>query len=60
MEKVNVMKLKNRYNGDVVFCDNIKEIREESGVKFVLVYNSTNPNRKYLVNLDAFEVVNKR
>ena len=54
------MKLKNRYNGDVVFCDNIKEIREESGVKFVLVYNSTNPNRKYLVNLDAFEIVNKR
>jgi len=59
MKKIKVIKLKNRYNGEIVFCDDIKEIREESGIKFVFVYNSINPNRKYLANLDAFEIVNK-
>lgn len=57
VKKQKEVKLKNKYNGDIVFTKAYNEIREENGIKFIQVYNQTNPNRVYLVNREAFDII---
>lgn len=57
VKKQKEVKLKNRYNGEIVFTKNYNEFREEGGIKFIQVYNQTNPNRIYLVNREAFDII---
>ena len=52
MEKV--VKLKNTYTGEIVYCDNIKEEVKDGGYIFIKVYKQELPHRKYLVNKNAF------
>ena len=58
-KKVNPIKLKNRYSSEIVFAENYDEVRKEGNYNFILVYHAENPNRKFLVNRDAYEIVNK-
>jgi hypothetical protein len=58
-KKVNLVKLKNRYSSEIVFAENYDEVRKEGNYNFILVYHAENPNRKFLVNRDAYEIVNK-
>jgi hypothetical protein len=51
------VKLKNLYTGDIVFTESYDMVRIADGKKFIEVWNSDNPNRKFLVNRDAFTVV---
>jgi hypothetical protein len=57
--KTNIMKLKNLYTGEIVFAENINDVRPMNGVEFIEVYNEKNPQRKYLVNRFAFVPVTK-
>jgi len=58
-KKVNLVKLKNRYSSEIVFAENYDEVRKEGNYNFILVYHAENPNRKFLVNREAYEIVNK-
>jgi hypothetical protein len=54
-----LVKLKNKFTGDIVFCKDIKDITEANGMKFIKVYKDENPSRTFLVNLDAFVTLDK-
>ena len=50
------VKLKNIFNGEVVFCSDLNDITETNGVKFIRVFKDENPDRTFLVNKEAFEI----
>jgi hypothetical protein len=58
-KKVKVVKLKNRYSSEIVLTENYDDIRKEGNYEFILVYHAENPGRKFLVNRQAYEIVNK-
>jgi hypothetical protein len=49
-----VVKLKNTYTGEIVYCDNLNEEVKDGGYIFIKVYKQELPHRKYLVNKNAF------
>ena len=53
------MKLKNLYSGEIVFTENFNDIRKMNDMEFIEVYKEENPQRKYLVNRNAFVPVTK-
>jgi hypothetical protein len=57
--KEKIVKLKNRYSGDIVYTRNIKETVSSENIIFVKVFKEENPQREFLVNLNAFEVQDK-
>jgi hypothetical protein len=57
--KNKTVELKNLYTGEIVFAENINDVRPMNGVEFIEVYNEKNPQRKYLVNRFAFVPVTK-
>jgi len=48
------VKLKNIYTGEIVYCENLKEEIVDAGYVFIKVYKPELPERKYLVNKNAF------
>jgi hypothetical protein len=54
-----IMKLKNLYSGEIVFTENFNDIRRMNDIEFIEVYKEENPQRKYLVNRNAFVPVTK-
>lgn len=54
-----IMKLKNLYSGEIVFTENFNDIRKMNDMEFIEVYKESNPQRKYLVNRNAFVPVTK-
>lgn len=54
------VKLKNTFTGDIVYCDNMKEVQENDNMRFIKVYRQENPERTFLVNKDAFVVMHKQ
>ena len=58
MDKKNV-KLKNLYSGEIVFTENFDDIRKVNELELIEVYKEDNPQRKYLVNKNAFVPVTK-
>ncbi len=58
-KKVKVIKLKNRYSSEVVYTENYDDVRKEGIYEFIMVYHAENPGRKFLVNRQAYEIVNK-
>jgi hypothetical protein len=54
-----IMKLKNLYSGEIVFTENFNEVRKMNDMEFIEVYKESNPQRKYLVNRNAFVPVTK-
>ena len=53
------MKLKNLYSGEIVFTENFEQVRQMNGMEFIEVFKEENPQRKYLVNKNAFVPVTK-
>ncbi len=58
MNKKNV-KLKNLYSGEIVFTENFDDIRKVNELELIEVFKEENPQRKYLVNRNAFNPVTK-
>ena len=54
-----VIKLKNKYTGDIFCTHNFDDITELNGMKFVRVFHEEQPERTFLVNRDAFEILTK-
>jgi hypothetical protein len=52
-----VTKLKNMYSENVVFTDDYNDVHKVNNKEFILVYSKENPERKYLANRDAFEII---
>jgi hypothetical protein len=50
-------KLKNIYTGDVVYCKNIEETTLVEEKAFIRVYSEDNPQRTFLVNRAAFNII---
>ena len=57
--KLKVVKLKNRYSSEIVYTENYEDVRKEGNYEFILVYHADNPVRKFLVNRQAYEILNK-
>jgi hypothetical protein len=53
------VRLKNKYTNDIVFTKNIKDVYTQGGMDFIRVYNEKNPERTYLANKEAFEILDK-
>ena len=53
-----LLKLKNVYTGEIVLCKDLKDITEGDGKVVVKVFKEENPNRTFLVNREAFTVLN--
>ena len=54
-----VIKLKNKYTGDIFCTHNFDEIVEVNGIKFIRVFHESHPERNFLVNRDAFDILTK-
>ena len=52
-----IVKLKNIFNGEIVYCNDLNDITETNGVKFIKVFKEENLERTFLVNKEAFEIV---
>jgi hypothetical protein len=54
-----VTKLKNRYTGEVVHCFDLKDTVVNGIITFIKVFDPANPNRVYLANKEAFDIITK-
>lgn len=54
-----IQKLENIFSGDIVYCEDIKNVKEIDGISFIQVFKEENHNRKFLVNRSAFKILNK-
>ena len=59
MRVIGKVKLKNIYNNEVVYCDDYNNVRTEGGVNFIRVYHAEKPERTFLVNREAYNIVTK-
>lgn len=55
--KTKIVTLKNRYSSEVLRTEDYDNVLKEGNYNFILVYHPENPQRKFLVNRDAYEVV---
>jgi len=53
------IKLINIYTGDIVYTKDYKNVQVIDGNEFLKVYSPENPQRSFLVNKKAFNVINK-
>jgi hypothetical protein len=55
MEK-KAAKLKNKFSGDIVFCNDMDDIVQTDDYIFLKVFKEENPKRIFLVNRNAFQI----
>jgi len=55
--KNNLVRLVNKYTKEEVFTRDYDDVIREGANEFVRVFTQSNPQRTYLVNRTAFEVV---
>jgi len=55
----NKIKLKNRYNGVVVFTKDYEDVYRINEMNFIRVYEESNSERTYLANREAFIILDK-
>ena len=55
--KNNLVKLVNKYTKEQVYTRDYDDVIREGSNEFVRVFTESNPQRTYLVNRTAFEVV---
>ncbi len=55
--KNNLVKLINKYTQEEVFTRDYNDVIREGANEFIRVFNHNNPQRTYLVNRNAFNVV---
>jgi hypothetical protein len=51
--------LRNRYSNEIVYCKNIDDIVVDTHYTFIKVFKKELPERTYLVNREAYEVLTK-
>jgi hypothetical protein len=56
MQNKNV-KLKNKYTGVIVYTKDYTDVYKVNEMNFIRVYDEQNPNRTYLANIEAFDIV---
>lgn len=54
-----IVKLKNIYTGEIVFCSDVNETIDGDGKTFIKVFKEEHPQRIFLVNREAFNILNK-
>ena len=54
-----IVKLKNLYTNEIVYTENYDDYQEKGGLEFINVFKEENPKRKYLVNRNAYQILNK-
>jgi hypothetical protein len=52
-----LIKLKNVYTGEIVYCKDINETSEGGGLTFIRVFKEDNHQRTFLVNREAFRIL---
>lgn len=50
-------KLQNKYTGEIVYCRNLNETVTSGDMVFIRVFTEENPQREYLTNKEAFDVI---
>ena len=55
-----IVRLKNQYTGDIVCTKSYDTVEEQGGMKFIRVYNEKNPERTYMANREAFEIISDK
>ena len=55
--KINPTKLVNKYTKEEVYARNYDDVIREGANEFVRVFSQSNPQRTYLVNRQAYDVV---
>jgi len=55
--KQKLVVLKNIYTGDIVHCLNLEDMPDIDGNVFVRVFKPENPERTFLVNYKAFNII---
>jgi len=55
-KKASISKLKNRYTGEIVLCNDVNEITESDNYSFIRVFKEEFPQRTYFVNKAAYEL----
>jgi hypothetical protein len=53
------VKLKNIYTGEIVYCKDMNETSEGGGLTFIKVFKEDNVQRTFLVNREAFNILDK-
>jgi hypothetical protein len=53
------LRLKNIYNGTIVFTNDFDDIYRMNEMEFIRVYEESNPQRTYLANRAAFVKLDK-
>jgi len=54
-----IVKLKNLYTNEIIYTENYDDYQEKDGLEFIKVFKEENPKRKYLVNRNAYQILNK-
>lgn len=57
--KKKLVRLKNRYSSEVVYTENYNDIKKEQKYEFIMVFHLENRERKFLVNRQAYEILDK-
>jgi len=55
-----LVKLKNIYTKEIVFTENYEKTLKKGELEFLYVYKEEMPQRKYLANKNAFEILNNK
>jgi hypothetical protein len=55
--KTKDVKLKNKYNGVVVYTRDYGDVYKVNEMRFIRVYDEQNPQRTYLANIEAFDLI---
>ena len=52
-----IIKLKNKYTGEMILTRNINDVTISDGIKLIRAFFEFNPQRTFLVNVDAYTIV---
>lgn len=52
-----VLKLKNNFTGEIVFCKDVNDVYEVNGISFIKVWKEENQQRIFLVNRESFTII---
>jgi hypothetical protein len=57
--KAKTIRLRNKYTKEEVYTDNYNDVQLDStkSIEFIRIYNKSNPERTYLANREAFDIL---
>ena len=60
--KTKTIRLRNKYTKEEVYTDNYNDVQLDStkSIEFIRIYNKSNPERTYLANREAFEILSDK